>query len=708
MTAPAPRAYSIGRDSIRAPRHQITSVTVTGTTARLVTIEIDTPVPDEALLVGAYLGITGLGATIDGSWPLDADEANTTTSLNFSIPGAEWVEGSTFQFGYITYPANESYLRYPEEHSSGVLDTVLAADDALVFHAEPWDYHTTRLGFQLSPALTTLLDNDVTALEGGLAATGVVHPRIAVTRSSFGHPLSLHDGVQVVNKAYSSEAVPGTFPYDSTLPSSLESPYFNAADEGRSIGMRANPADLDYIHNYSDHPPDPGIPFHRDSNNILANSIYDEHLAAGCWYYYTLFVLLTYEVDSVAYAGQHWVQAATTEVLLPFDFKHRDTLYGLLPPWYQAKDQEFLSSPNQLGFLQKWMSTVGYDLDVTRTYAEGVQDLYNLDKASMIQVEALGEQNFGISLEGGLGEVNYRALVTSLNRLYDGRGNTRTIQLLSQAVSKFPTAVTPGINLMLLADDVEFAEDTGAWAVPYNNGVSAYTYGPTIGGLTYNALDPTFVSTVDPDPNLTWQTVKRGAMKITSPATGTGAFVLACGLGVGKTRDRYHSLVDQEYVPYLNGIRCEPGRTYQFSFEMVRETAFDGDRADIIAGIMWFRSPINATDPSVMASTDYLTQNYELWSGTGGWTSAPSWSADDLGVRKYWVQAQAPSEDPLIYAIPFLGATDGNSVVRYVSSCMFNVEMNTAQPELQVLDSYLTLGVLDETLDSDYVLGWKP
>lgn len=205
---------------------------------------------------------------------------------------------------------------------------------------------------------------------------------------------------------------------------------------------------------YPDHPKDGITVMSWSPGDTLPEVLIDSGLSQGCWYYYALLA---------RYGEGRWQEAYRAHALVPFDYAHRDALYGLTPPFYQKIDAEdFRGRENQT--LYRFYEVVGYDLDYTRTLAEGVQEVWNPDTAPLPLLKLLGKNNLGVEDQGRLGDTRWRGVV-SQNRLLNGRrGTLDGLRRFVESASKYQARSTKGLNELLLVDDAEFVEGVGHWA----------------------------------------------------------------------------------------------------------------------------------------------------------------------------------------------------------------------------------------------------
>lgn len=234
---------------------------------------------------------------------------------------------------------------------------------------------------------------------------------VAIVRSGMGHPSTVNDGVTVF-RAHNTTTVVN---------------------------------ELDYQ-------------FYDDEGNPLTITIEDKNLQPGRWYYYTLFFLTTY-----------WEPVMFAEALTPRNFGHFDHLFERVPEYYRWVDARFRG---EQGYLQQFLKSFGFELDLTREYVESWQETYHFDNSPWPLLYQVG-LNLGVGKDDGLGEIRSRSLISQINTLYDKRGTTAGIKGVIEAASKYETSLSSGRNLMLLPDDSEFVQGYGNWllsefGLPYN------------------------------------------------------------------------------------------------------------------------------------------------------------------------------------------------------------------------------------------------
>jgi hypothetical protein len=657
-----------------------------------------TTLADHGFVAGEQVtisGLTGDYAVVNGSYPIR--ETPTTTSFRVAF-SSTLSAGSVV--GGIALSPSPSYVRYAPHDT--LIDTITSHT---MMNAEPWDYNTVRVVWGT--------DNDLDARAAKDVAEGRI-PKIVITRSGFGYPVTPLDGVQVLSADYET-VVPSatrrnTAGYVETAP---------AADG-----------------NAWNRPP------------TLAQSLYDRNLPSGHWFYYTLFFYLgRYDTTTGAFIEQVWVAASSIDATTVSNEGHAQKLYDLLPSYYQSSDQEFTDGTGRNGVVERLLQTVGFEVDYTKTLADMLEHLYDIDTTHDDLLHSLGVFNFGIPVEAVLGDIRYRSLLATVSKLYEERGSASGLQQMTNAATKYRCKILDGSNQMNLTDDAEFASGTGSWGNPSERYSDFLVQLPWLGGpiTTFNLVtlesaglettpEGSAVSLVDrhnamlvgarrlgypfdspevrfDDPAIRFDggaPVSIGAdvpfddptvrfdypLSFDGLGQVDGAVLVACGLGLGFRPGRRHELVETEFYPRLQGIRCTSGKAYTFSGYSRLVTDPGGPTGLISIGIMWFN---DVQDGVFVIDRDYLGKNEAA-------TSAEVPPSTDF--RRYSLTATAPAAargEPYVYAVPYF--IFSSAVARYISACMFNPQVNSADDFTLPVDPFLRLGVPSETLDSEFVLG---
>lgn len=607
--------FEVDRDTVRSKSLDITYKSISDNEATLTTSE------EHEFTVGIQVKVVGVDDTFDGTWLIDSVTIDTFSYHIIADPVS-----STAVSGGIVLGPSPAYIRY--DVNDTILDNFSSKTN---FHAEAWDYNTVRIFWSLEDSSYKKIIKDI---------NNSLTPLIAVTRSMFGYPVTPIDGEKIFEEKYmdvvSSSSNRNPAPFFETQKASTDN------DFQRPIAP--------------------------------VQSLYDRNLSPGRWHYYSLFFYLQGD-----YETPRWVPAGQVSALTPYNHKHSDKFYDLVPPYYRIKDEQY-SGTTASGTLKKILNAVGFEADYTRTLAESVENIYNIDEVNSLFMHLLGETNLGVTREDSLGDIRYRSLIAAINSLYAERGSTRGIRNLTVAATKYKAKVIEGINMLSLTDDAEFAFDTGSWA-----DIAAYV--SHIDGGTVNVASITAIDATE-SPS-----TRKRAMKLKSVSGDpTNHLVIACGLGTGNIINRLHVSEPYTFYPHLNAVRCESGKIYRFSFYSKRIGSTAGD---VYAGIMWFNLPVNHT---FNWSTDFISKSESTFTSVGG--------ADTTSIQRYYSQEKAPLSkkgEAYIYGVPYIRFT--NSSERRIYACMFSPELNSAENFAVIQPDFtLTLGAA-EYLNTDKLLG---
>lgn len=304
-----------------------------------------------------------------------------------------------------------------------------------------------------------------------------------------------------------------------------------------------------------------GMTYRPDDD--VPGSYVDEGLPSGQWFYYSLMFRV----------GSRWHVVNTTEALVPVDYAHRDHLFNLLPPFYQDLDEETWAGTEN-SMLKRWFYTIGYDLDITRTLAEGIETIYDPDRGSMRLLGPLGEQNLGFGRNEALGDIRYRGLLASSREIQDQRGTYGGLQKYLSATTQYTVEISPGANLLLLGDDADFSRGHGNWCPTHfglNREISAEI--ASTRRLTFKAG-----STEDFDAPPLPPTLRelrypvRTLAKVQAGDREDEHLVISCGVGqqtsVQASRSKPRTKVSRlrHLSPLRRGVPVDPDLIYYFSF----------------------------------------------------------------------------------------------------------------------------------------------
>jgi hypothetical protein len=492
------------------------------------------------------------------------------------------------------------------------------------------------------------------------------------------------------------------------------------------FGHPSTPSDGEIVH-YLKNP---------DDDKYVPGSFFDGNdahpLPSGRWYYYTLFFRI----------NGKWIAANTTETLVPIDYGHRDHLLGLVPPFYLEREVN-----DSTDFITRWMTMIGYDLDYTRTLAEGVQQIYDPDSAPQTLLDAMGQNNLGFTKPSAMGDIRYRSVLANNRAILFHRGTPSGLQTYVQSVFKSTVTVSKGLNELLLVDDAEFYTGVGNWCpMPWRIGHELAT-GPngTIGVgadsrdmfRTRNVTIEHFTNESTDLPDAIWNTLPskvsavRGLARI--QASDGEQLAITCGAGqqdviVGVDSKNHRMELDEQHLDaFYRGIPVDTvvdpithlptGKTYYLSFWSRR------DPGDTVGDLIVFGFAQFDRNPATQGFSDGFrnapfTAPMGTAGGFNGWQrrlpNAASPAAASLKQTRRAIKSGAGSDgwehlvfsDTLAswcrYIVPFIwyqypdtGDTgplpDPVTTPRYITAVMVNQSQSGGVDIPFHLDQYLLL-----------------
>lgn len=691
-------AFQVDTDHVGSVRATINNVDPSGGLSVLISTS-----GAHGFLLGEEVTITGLADPFDiinGSYPIIDVPSSSTFRIRLAV-AQEIIDAAVAETGPIpgvAFSPSLSYVRYVPHDS--LIDAI---SEHATLYAEPWDFNTIRVVWGTDDDLDERAAKDV--------ANGYT-PLIVITRSGFGYPSTPIDGIQVLSADYETMVANN--------------------DRQRTV---------EYIETAA---VDPDNAWNRPPT--LTQSLYDRNLPEAHWFYYTLFFYLgVYDSLTGAFDHQEWVKASSMDATTVGNHEHARRLYELIPEYYQARDQEFTPGTGRGGVVERLLQTIGFDMDYTKTLADMLEHVYDIDTNHDDLLHSLGVFNFGIPVEEGLGDIRYRSLLARVSRLYEERGSASGLQQMTNAATKYRCKILEGSNILSLTDDAEFASGTGSWGNPSTLYSESLLPLPWAGSIftSFNAVTLESVSLpTTPEGDSTPLVPRRNAMLVGSRILGvdfdsedyrfnaavpfngkapvsvssavpfnsattrfdytvdfdgigriTGGVLVACGLGRGFRPGRRHEPVNTDFFPRLHGVRCTPGVSYTFSGYSMMQSAPDGPVGRAAVGIMWFN---DVQDGVFVIDRDYIDKNEDP-------------PEDEIGppdFHRYTVTAPAPVAtrgEPYVFAVPYFAFTA--STARYISACMFNAEVGSAESFTLPEESFLRLGVVGENLNSGFVLG---
>jgi hypothetical protein len=288
---------------------------------------------------------------------------------------------------------------------------------------------------------------------------------------------------------------------------------------------------------------------------------------------------------------------------------------------------------------------------MSRTLAEGVQEVWNPDTAPQQLLVALGEQNLGIGSAELLGDLRFRGVFSDSLMINEMRGTVEGLQRFVKAASKYDTVVTTGVNELLLVDDAEFVTGTGHWApAPYvvtalvNEGDPLPTNRVTV---AQSDKRPPAGNGTNAYPN--WV---RGVAKVTAttpPGEAQQQVILACGVGqrnevIAKDFDGNETTDFLHMNPSLHGIGVVEGESYHVSAHFSKDAAEDDDSYAVV-GMVFF----GADEHESYAFSDAFSTAFDGYSTMTAVAADPEhWTASDSGLLNTtdWVRFEHEATVP--------------------------------------------------------------
>jgi hypothetical protein len=620
--------------------------------------------------VGSLFTVRNSPASLNGNYPVH--ERPDPLTIVFKIPeGATPGVVATGGIGVTARPSVvwphlseggdahiESLLRFDSRTATEEALAEYLSNERIGFDIEPWDYRTVRVNWSIPD---DVVDSLVLSEKS----------RVVLVRSGTGIPTTINSGVRLMDELLYEYREPIVRNSPTTGTSvEVSSQFMPGGERVRTL------SDGSTIYDYEVAPA-----FNRPDTRL---GYYDRPLPSGRWYYYGLFVLAFYEDG--ADEGE-WFRIASGKALVPNDYEHRQHLYMMLPPWYRERDLEFTEDTNDpIGAVRRFLFTVGWELDYARTLAElGPGSIYDTARISTDLLTALGEQNYGMPREGGLGDGGYRSLISGVNKALAVRGTASGVNWISSLAGKYNVTTKAGENLLPLADDSEFIEGTGSWGFAYANRGRWFGHRiDTDSALTFMDLSPA-------QANQEGTTFGASDQKLS--ITTDGAAFLTCGAGVGYTTGRYHNQVPSEFFPKDRAVRCRAGTRYTFSVYL---HSIEGGIDSVSVGIIWFRDPEDYENQGASLAKAYIANTIRTY------------DAEDLeGGSRLWVRSTGPRFEPVLYGVPFIlvkAVAEGTGTVSF-RNAMYTRALNEAEDEAFTADSGSDFYNLIVLGDEEFTLG---
>jgi phage tail-like protein len=434
----------------------------------------------------------------------------------------------------------------------------------------------------------------------------------------------------------------------------------------------------------------------------LSQQVLDTPLTPGNFYYYSLFLWVE---------GQ-WVLAFSQDNAVPAEYKWPEFLFNTLPMFYQRSD-DMQAADGRTGPLRVFARVLGYELDYTNTLANGVRDVYDVDRAPARLLKHLG-YNFGVPDEPVLGEARQRSMLQQLSDLNGLRGTTLGLKQLIAAATHYDCDIHTGNNQLLSMDDGDFnggdvsqpgmspllATDlgwgVGHWEPMTNATVLAKLEDPVNPGVfasSHTVTTAILAKNTNPDVRLV-PPGGQGALVVNGRGNDV---VIACG-----------PVLQNDSALYA--IPVTPGAIYSFSCQLMRTTWTEAAPAStpppaarIVLALLWFDATgvfkgvsSGVTPPSGTAPAGF--NDTGVWQAASFSASAPVVATATYDARFvipaiWWIGSSTWTANSLT---PAVRPTNG----RYVSMANFT-RVAAAGEAIAAIgpDVFMTLGVVDKKLN---------
>lgn len=462
-----------------------------------------------------------------------------------------------------------------------------------------------------------------------------------------------------------------------------------------AFGHPSTPTDGQIIH---------GLTYRADDEvpGEFVDGTEDHPLPQGQWFYYSLMFMV----------GTRWYVVNTTEEVVPIDYKHRERLFELLPPFYQDTDEQTYAGTEH-SMLKRWFYIIGYDLDLQRTLTEGIDTLYDPDRGSMRLLGPLGEQNLGFNRNAALGDIRYRGLLASSREIQDLRGTYGGLQTYIAATTQYNVSITPGSNLMLLGDDANFARGRGNWCPTHfglNRRIDSAITSTRRLTIEHGPVDSYPVTDL---PDALTQ-IRYPVSTVAKVQAGSGEnehLAMSCGAGQqvtiepSKRKPRRKVSKLRHLNPTYRGIPVEAGAFYYFSFWIA---AAKGSTESYVVryGLAYYEREIEP----VGFSDAFRQGGFRAYSriepmASSGVDAVNTAAITDDSWNRFVMSSKAPEGARFAVPIIWVRGPEGERIAtpRYLTGLMVNQSQNVGVDAVYRPNYHLI--ITDEVGDTTNVIG---
>lgn len=180
------------------------------------------------------------------------------------------------------------------------------------------------------------------------------------------------------------------------------------------------------------------VPFADPTNTYI-----DTGLVPGYWRYYSMFL-------RVPSSNPQYILVARTGALLPAKLAWDEQLWDNTPGWYRRLDSEVGGDSD--GPLRRFYSLLGFELDRSVTFADGIRDVYDIDTVAESLLPSIAKQ-LGVPVEPDIGGDRFRSYIANFSAITRRKATSAGAALLIKSMTGCDSSVSVGKNLLLTPQD---------------------------------------------------------------------------------------------------------------------------------------------------------------------------------------------------------------------------------------------------------------
>ena len=341
-------------------------------------------------------------------------------------------------------------------------------------------------------------------------------------------------------------------------------------------------------------------------------TIEDTGLQGGRWIYYSVFA----RYDNLG--AILWPKVGTGAVLVVKNYGYVDRFWSYTPEYLRDLDRhqaaQLRYQPEQ-GALYRFISRLGFEYDVQRTWEDSLGDLRDVEKLQAAILPYLGD-TLGLPYEPEVGDPRYRKLLANIMYLRSVKGSQDGIEGYLSALSGYEVEAWLGKNMMLQPADA-IGGALGITTALDDFVVPSKARLVRFGG--WRMVDPVAhpSGTTTTTANYTFAVV---APTGTNAGTEPSALQITCATiatpGLKQIADDHDGTQPN---PTMKAIPVIPGHQYKFSLLLKHTRALSDGRIGMVWGvpIPTSRNLLNVTTtPQTTISFDAATRTINRSSGS--------------------------------------------------------------------------------------------